>query len=50
VSRMVFRRGIDILIELIPILCERNPDVIVELVGDGAKMKPLKEMVRIKNL
>lgn len=49
-SRMVFRRGIDILIELIPILCERNPDVIVELVGDGAKMKPLKEMVRIKNL
>jgi hypothetical protein len=29
VSRMVFRRGIDILIELIPVLCERNPDIVV---------------------
>jgi phosphatidylinositol glycan class A protein len=50
VSRMVFRRGIDILIEMLPALCQRNPDIIIEVVGDGAKVKPLKEVIRIKGL
>ena len=27
VSRMVYRRGIDLLIELIPIVCKRNKDI-----------------------
>lgn len=39
---MVFRRGIDILIELLPELCNQNPDILIELVGDGPKMKPLR--------
>ena len=47
---MVFRRGIDILIELLPVLCEKDPDIMIELVGDGAKMKPLREMIKIKKL
>lgn len=50
VSRLVFRRGIDILIELIPELCSRIPDIQIELVGDGPKMRPLREMIRINNL
>jgi phosphatidylinositol N-acetylglucosaminyltransferase subunit A len=47
---MVFRRGIDILIEIIPELCEQNKKIVVELIGDGPKLNPLREMIRIKNL
>jgi phosphatidylinositol N-acetylglucosaminyltransferase subunit A len=50
VSRLVFRRGIDILIELLPELCENNPALVIELVGDGPKMRPLREMIRLKGL
>ena len=49
-SRMVFRRGIDILIELLPELCERNKDIVIEIIGDGPKLKPLREMIKIKQL
>ena len=47
---MVFRRGVDILIELLPEICEHNKDIVIELVGDGPKMKPLREMIKINNL
>lgn len=46
VSRMVYRRGIDLLISLLPTLCFRNTNIKIEIIGDGPKLKPLRSMVK----
>jgi len=39
---MVYRRGIDLLIDLIPIFCKRNKNIYFEIIGDGPKLIALK--------
>lgn len=50
VSRLVYRKGIDLLASLIPILCERNPSVDFLIGGDGQKRICLEEMIELNNL
>lgn len=40
----MFRRGTDLLIEILPILCERNKktNFSIEIIGDGDKFEPLR--------
>jgi phosphatidylinositol N-acetylglucosaminyltransferase subunit A len=51
VGRLVYRRGTDLLIKLLPTLCERNKGrFVMEIVGDGPKMKILRLVIERHNL
>ncbi|GKZ00058.1 hypothetical protein MPSEU_000959200 [Mayamaea pseudoterrestris] len=45
VSRLVYRKGVDILVGVIPIICRACPHVDFIIGGDGAKLLLLQEMV-----
>ena len=44
VSRLVYRKGADILAALLPIICARHPDVDFIIGGDGPKRLLLEEI------
>lgn len=44
ICRLVYRKGIDLLIELIPKICHRHPEVQFLIGGDGPKRVQLEEM------
>ena len=44
VSRLVYRKGIDLLIDVIPEVCRRHPNVEFLIGGDGPKRVALEEM------
>lgn len=44
ISRLVYRKGIDLLIEVIPKICHRYPKVHFLIGGDGPKRVQLEEM------
>jgi len=44
-SRLVFRKGIDVVLELIPKSCARWPELHFIIGGDGPKRKALEDMV-----
>lgn len=51
VGRLVYRRGVDLLIDLLPQFCERNKGRFkMEIIGNGPKMMPLKLTVEKYNL
>lgn len=50
VSRLAFRKGVDLLIEIIPQICHENPRVHFIIGGDGPKRKPLENMIEKCNL
>jgi phosphatidylinositol glycan class A protein len=43
-SRLMYRKGIDLLIATIPRICERHPDVHFVIGGDGPKRVELEQM------
>ena len=43
-SRLTYRKGIDLVINVIPRICEKYPDVHVIIGGDGIKKQPLVEI------
>lgn len=46
ISRLQFRKGVDLLIGIIPDICARFPNVNFIIGGDGDKMQLLKDLVR----
>jgi phosphatidylinositol glycan class A protein len=50
VSRLVFRKGVDLLVGIIPIVCRQLPFVDFVIGGDGPKMLNLQEMVERERL
>lgn len=50
VSRLVFRKGMDLLVGIIPIVCRHLPFVDFVIGGDGPKMLNLQEMVERERL
>lgn len=49
-SRLVYRKGIDLLLRVLPVLCARHPSIRFVIGGDGPKRKELEEMVRSEGL
>lgn len=45
VSRLVYRKGVDLMIESIPLLCEADPRVHFIIGGDGPMSIALEEMI-----
>ncbi|KAG2387308.1 hypothetical protein C9374_001640 [Naegleria lovaniensis] len=45
VSRLVYRKGADILIAMIPIICQKYPMVDFIIAGDGPKLIEMHEMI-----
>lgn len=45
VSRLVYRKGVDLLVGIIPVICKRLPHVDFIIGGDGSKRLELQEMV-----
>ena len=50
VSRLVYRKGVDLLVGIIPEICRHIPDVDFLVGGDGAKLLSLQEMVEEQRL
>ncbi|KAK2727319.1 hypothetical protein QYM36_007972, partial [Artemia franciscana] len=50
ISRLVYRKGIDLLVKVIPIICEQFKEVQFLVGGDGPGMLPLEEMVESHSL
>jgi len=50
VSRLVYRKGVDVLVDLIPKICSALPDVDFLIGGDGSKRLALQEMVERERL
>ncbi|CAD5210922.1 unnamed protein product [Bursaphelenchus okinawaensis] len=50
VSRLVYRKGADLLVQVIPRICELHPDVRIIIGGDGPKRIDLEEMREIYSL
>jgi phosphatidylinositol glycan class A protein len=44
ISRLVYRKGVDLLVDVIPEVCRRFPDVHWLIGGDGPKRLDLEEM------
>lgn len=44
-SRLVYRKGIDLLVGIIPIICTRHPEVDFLIAGGGPKQIELEEMI-----
>jgi len=49
-SRLVYRKGIDLLVLILPILLNRYPDLRVVIGGDGPKRKELEDMLMRRDL
>lgn len=46
ISRLTYRKGIDLLVDVIPAICRRHPEVNWIIGGDGPKRLVLEEMVK----
>lgn len=44
-SRLTYRKGIDLLVDIIPAMCKRYPEIHFIIGGDGPKMTLLKQLV-----
>jgi phosphatidylinositol glycan class A protein len=49
-SRLVYRKGVDLVVEVIPKICARFPEVNFIIGGDGNKRAALEEMISLYNL
>ncbi|KAM0677678.1 Phosphatidylinositol N-acetylglucosaminyltransferase GPI3 subunit [Binucleata daphniae] len=50
VSRLVGRKGIDILIDIIPVICILHKNIEFVIAGDGPKRDEIEQMIDINNL
>lgn len=44
ICRLVYRKGVDLLVDIIPEICNRHPNVRFIIGGDGPKRIELEEM------
>jgi len=49
-SRLVYRKGVDLLVEVIPLICHKHPNVDFIIGGDGKKKILLEEMTEREKL
>jgi phosphatidylinositol N-acetylglucosaminyltransferase subunit A len=49
-SRLVYRKGADLLVQVVPIICARYPDIRFHIVGDGNKRIDLEQMREVHKL
>lgn len=49
-SRLTFRKGIDLLVDVIPEICFKFPEAYFIVAGDGPKRKVLEYMIEKNNL
>ncbi len=49
-ARLTFRKGVDLLLDVIPIICEKFPNVYFIVGGDGPKKPTLEKVIKEKNL
>ena len=49
-SRLTFRKGIDLLVDVIPEICFKFPEVYFIIAGDGPKRKVLEHIIEKNNL
>lgn len=49
-SRLVYRKGIDLLIRILPVVCQKHPQVRFVIGGDGPKRQELVDAIRECNL
>ncbi|EGR34242.1 hypothetical protein IMG5_019260 [Ichthyophthirius multifiliis] len=50
IQRLTFRKGVDLLISIIPEICKKVPEIYFIIGGDGPKRGPLEEMIKRENL
>lgn len=50
ISRLVYRKGVDLLSGVIPIICDRHPEVNFVIGGDGPKRIVLEEVIESNSL
>ena len=50
ISRLTFRKGVDLLIDVVPAICKKFPQVYFILGGDGPKRGPLEDMIKKNEL
>jgi len=50
ISRLVYRKGVDLLVRIIPVICKKFPTVDFIIGGDGAKKIILEEMAEQEQL
>ena len=50
ISRLVYRKGVDLLVRIIPIICKKFPTLDFIIGGDGAKKIILEEMAEQEQL
>jgi len=50
ISRLVYRKGVDLLVGIIPLICQKFDDVDFIIGGDGSKRLMLEEMVEREQL
>lgn len=50
ISRLAYRKGVDLLVGIIPIICKANDKVDFVVAGDGPKRLALQEMVEAERL
>ncbi|CAD8170473.1 unnamed protein product [Paramecium octaurelia] len=46
ISRLTFRKGVDLLVDVVPTICKRFPQVYFIIGGDGPKKKIIEESIR----
>jgi glycosyltransferase involved in cell wall biosynthesis len=46
ISRLTFRKGVDLLVDVVPTICKRFPQVYFIIGGDGPKKKIIEESIK----
>lgn len=46
ISRLTFRKGVDLLVDVVPTICKKFPQVYFIIGGDGPKKKIIEESVK----
>lgn len=49
-SRLVYRKGIDLLVQAIPIICNKERDIKIFIAGDGPKIDEIQQVIDENNL
>ncbi len=47
---MTYRRGTDLLIEILPQICKKHDNIEIIIIGDGTKRKALQKVVELYQL
>ena len=50
ISRLTYRKGVDLLVDVIPAVCKKFPEAYFIIGGDGPKRGVIEETVKKHNL